>query len=84
MADNALKKFKTDFAVSVTGLAGPASVSDNYPVGTLFVGIAKKACETETFTFNFVNKNKTPPERESLKQRFAVNALIALLKRMQV
>ena len=40
MAEGACRRFKTDAAVSVTGLAGPTGGSEEVPVGRVFIGIA--------------------------------------------
>ena len=40
MADAARAFYQTDYAVSVTGVAGPAITADERPVGTVCIGIA--------------------------------------------
>lgn len=40
MADGMRKKSETDYAISVTGIAGPTGGSEEKPVGTVFVGYA--------------------------------------------
>ena len=40
MAEGARKLLKADFAVSVTGLAGPGGDEFGHPVGTVFIGFA--------------------------------------------
>jgi PncC family amidohydrolase len=42
MAQGALRLFKTDYAISVTGIAGPAGGSKKKPVGLVFVGIGTR------------------------------------------
>ena len=40
MVSGILKKFKTDYAIATTGIAGPSGGSTEKPVGTVWIGIA--------------------------------------------
>ena len=42
MAKGALSKADADFAISVTGIAGPTNEGSSKPVGTVYVGIASR------------------------------------------
>ena len=52
MAIGVLKKFKSDYAIAVSGIAGPAGGTDEKPVGTVWIAWAsKKEVRTEKFVF---------------------------------
>lgn len=46
MAENALKKSRASYGISVTGIAGPTGGTPEKPIGTVFIGIVdqKKGC----------------------------------------
>ena len=52
MAKSALDKFKSDFSIAVTGIAGPDGGSEEKPVGTVFIAIADKN-EVSAYKYNF-------------------------------
>ena len=52
MAKTARDKFNTDYALSVTGIAGPDGGSKEKPVGTVYIAIANKE-EEQCFKFQF-------------------------------
>ncbi|MDO9182240.1 MAG: nicotinamide-nucleotide amidohydrolase family protein [Bacteriovorax sp.] len=76
MALGALHKFKTDYAVSLSGIAGPLGGSVEKPIGTVVIGYAsKKINGARTFIF--------PGDRIRKKERFSDMALLTLIELME-
>ncbi len=75
MARGALSKFNTDFAVSLTGIAGPTGGSELKPTGTVVIGFASKhSSGARVYLF--------PGDRIRRKERFSDMALLQLLDLM--
>ena len=70
MAKGALKKFKTDFALSTTGVAGPGAAYGQ-KAGTAWIGVASKK---EAFAINLSLAGK----RDVIRHAIIVSALAAL------
>jgi len=70
MAKGALKKFKTDFAVSTTGVAGPGAAYGQ-KAGTAWIGVASKK---EAFAINL----SLPGKRDVIRHAIIASALAAL------
>ena len=68
MALRSAELFRTDCAISVTGIAGPGGGTAEKPVGLVYMGIAVKGVVT-------VYKIDFPGTRESIRIRSAQNAL---------
>lgn len=76
MAAGALKLLEVDYAVSITGVAGPGGGSEQKPVGTVWFGWAgPKGLYTEhkVFTGN----------RDSIRQQATEHAIIGLIKSLK-
>jgi PncC family amidohydrolase len=71
MASNARQLAKSDYALSISGVAGPAGGTDKKPVGTVCIALAH-AGGTSVRTFTF------PGDREMIRDRAAKTALAML------
>jgi nicotinamide-nucleotide amidase len=66
MAQSIRKIAKTDFGLSITGIAGPAGGTPNKPVGTVFIALDsknKKVCKK----FHFTGSRTTIRKNSALK-----------------
>ncbi len=68
MAEGAKKRFGTDLAVSVTGVAGPDGGTPDAPVGCVYIGIAT---ESKTVTF----REDIPGDRDEVRRDAAERAI---------
>jgi len=68
MAKNARKKADTDFAIGITGIAGPAGGTEQKPVGLVYISVdSNSGCETQRFIFSH--------KRNFIRLRAALTAL---------
>ena len=75
MAEGARRETGADFALSVTGIAGPTGGSEAKPVGTVFIALASAQPTLVVKQFN-------PYDRETFKQATANQALDILRRAM--
>lgn len=76
MAEGAKRIFRSQIALSVTGIAGPDGGSEEKPVGTVWFGISSN---DGTYTF----KKQFNGERDLIRGSAVKEALAALLERVQ-
>ncbi|UCE99687.1 MAG: competence/damage-inducible protein A, partial [Planctomycetota bacterium] len=76
MAKGARKRSGADFAIAVTGIAGPTGGSEQKPIGLVFVAIdSDNSCETKRFILS--------GDRESIRLRAAQTALNILRLKLE-
>ena len=71
MAEGARQQTQADYALAVTGIAGPSGGTPDKPVGTVFIGLASPSGTLAERQFN-------PFDRETFKQVTAQQALDSL------
>jgi nicotinamide-nucleotide amidase len=69
MADGARRIADADLAVAITGIAGPGGGTDEKPVGTVFLALARKGAPTTSHPMKFGG------DRERIRMLSAYNAL---------
>ncbi|MCG3695954.1 CinA family protein [Aliarcobacter butzleri] len=74
MLDGAIKKFEADFAIAISGIAGPTGATKNKPVGTVVIGISDANNVKTIDTFYFKGT------REEVQLQAAKTALKKILK----
>lgn len=77
LADHARNKSGADYALSVTGVAGPTGGSQDKPVGTVWIGLAERDRASTAQRFQF------PGHRQDIRDRAAKTALDMLRLRLQ-
>jgi nicotinamide-nucleotide amidase len=75
MAEGARKRSGADYALSVTGIAGPGGGTEEKPVGTVFIALA-------TGQHTFVLNPRNPYDRETFKQVTSQQALELLRRKV--
>jgi len=76
LAKNIRLKFKTDYGISVTGIAGPQGGTKAKPVGLIYVGIANK---NSVYTYELLLRGS----RERIRNITAKKALFLLWKKLR-
>jgi nicotinamide-nucleotide amidase len=77
MAESARKKAGTDYAVAVTGIAGPTGGSEQKPVGLVYIAVVSPRRQ-------FVKRYVFSYTREHIRQRAALTALNMLRKELRI
>jgi len=75
MVQGALSNFKSDYAVAITGIAGPSGGTDEKPVGTVWIAVAgPDNISVKKYTFG--NKRKQNIERTAITAMGLLNTLL--------
>jgi nicotinamide-nucleotide amidase len=75
MAEGALLNFKSDYAIAVTGIAGPGGGLPDKPVGTVWIAVSS-AQKTVRKKFTFGSKRQQNIERSATSALFMLNTLL--------
>ncbi len=76
MAEGVLRCAPVDWALSVSGIAGPGGGSDDKPVGTVWLGWARRDQAASAKRFHFEG------DREAVRAAAALQSLLGLLERI--
>lgn len=74
MLDGVIKKFNANFAIAISGIAGPTGATKNKPVGTVVIGICDDKCH------KMVDIYKFDGTREEVQIQAAKTSLKEILK----
>ncbi len=77
MVKNLNKIAKTDFSLSITGVAGPSGGTKEKPIGLVYIGI-KKGNKTLVKKFQFKNKKRSSIQKATVNK--ALNLILSLIK----
>jgi len=76
MAEGLLREAPVDWAISVTGIAGPGGGSDEKPVGTVWIAWARRGRGAQAQLFRFGG------DREAVREQTMQAALAGLMERL--
>ena len=67
MLEGVIKKFDADYAIAVSGVAGPTGGTKEKPVGMVVIGVKKKNHPPISKIYNFSGDRKTVQTRASIR-----------------
>lgn len=71
MACGLINNYKSTFALSTTGILGPAGGSTKNPVGTVYIGLANSTCH-KAFRYNSKEKTRIKIKKDMAKRALAL------------
>ncbi len=74
MLDGVIKKFDANFAIAISGIAGPNGATKNKPIGTIVIGLGNSNNDKIVATYNFSGS------REEVQIQASKRALKEILK----
>jgi nicotinamide-nucleotide amidase len=77
MLDGVISKFNADYAIAISGIAGPGGGTENKPVGTVIIGISDSKHHKMVNTYVFEGA------REEVQKQAAEHSLKEILKFLQ-
>lgn len=77
MVEGLYQKTRTDFGVSITGIAGPDGGSDNKPVGTVCFGLKEPNGKISVHRYVF------PGNREAIRENASNTALFLVYQSLK-
>ena len=58
MLDGVIKKFEANFAIAISGIAGPNGATNNKPVGTVVIGLSDSNNHKIVTIYNFIGSRE--------------------------
>ena len=77
MLEGVIKKFNSDYAIAVSGVAGPGGGTEKKPVGTVSIGVLSKSGAKKINTYHFKGSRKEvqlQAAKTALKLNFEISS----------